>query len=114
MPQRVLPHFPGSFGARVNDRDGRTARAATNHQRRVPITAHQLASFLKTVEHKEALLIQRRRDAAVRAVSQGGKQAAQDSITAISDKNNDPVATSSPEADGDPVDFNDLEIYEEY
>jgi hypothetical protein len=47
-------------------------------------------------------------------VSQGGKQAAQDSITAISDKNNDPVATSSPEADGDPVDFNDLEIYEEY
>jgi hypothetical protein len=48
-------------------------RRHQNHQKRLTITAGKLASFLKEVEKDEALLMQRRRDAELRAVSRGSK-----------------------------------------
>ena len=91
-------------------------RRHQNHQRRLTITAGKLASFLKEVERDEALLIQRRRDAEVRAVSKGRKGPDQPLISVMVDDGNQlqTNATGSPAPEREAVDLEDLEIYEEY
>src|SRR6266542_4120665 len=91
-------------------------RRHQNHQRRLTITAGKLASFLKEVERDEALLIQRRRDAEVRAVSKGRKGPDRPLIPVTVDDGNQlqANATGSPAPEREAVDLEDLEIYEEY
>jgi transposase InsO family protein len=91
-------------------------RRHQNHQRRLTVTAGKLASFLKEVERDEALLIQRRRDAEVRAVSKGRKGPDRPLIPVMVDDGNQlqTNATFSPAPEREAVDLEDLEIYEEY
>lgn len=89
-------------------------RRNQNHQRGLPITASRLASFLKTAENEEALLIQRRRDAAVGATSMGRKMASEESARNAETGKVAAVETDPAEPEESFVDFDELEIYEEY
>ena len=68
------------------------------------------------MERDEALLIQRRRDAEVRAVSKGRKGPDRPLIPVTVDDGNQlqTNGTGSPLPEREAVDLEDLEIYEEY